>query len=115
VCAAPLLLVSCLALALLPVGGESMATAIDFAALMAEEKRRMLRSGDNAADGATLKNSPAEVHASSWQDCADRPVRLVPGRRPKLELAHYEAAAGDELKVGTPRAGGRNAGMCKHT
>jgi len=108
------LLVSCLALALLPAGGESMATAIDFAAMMAEEKRRMLRNGDNAVDGATLKNLPAEGRASSWQDCTDRPVRLVPGRRPKLELAHYEAAAGDELKVRNPRARERNAGACKY-
>ena len=103
-----MLLISCLALALLPAGGESMATAIDFAAMMAEEKRKMLRNSrlttlsplPPSSEGATLKKSPAEGRSSSWQDCADRPVRLVPGRRPKLELVQYEAAAGDELKVG---------------
>lgn len=76
-----------------------MATAIDFAAMMAEEKRKML---SKAADERDAQKSHAEPDLESnrlpWQVCADRNLRLTPGRRPKLDLASYEAA-GDALKV----------------
>lgn len=77
-----------------------MATAIDFAAMMAEEKRKMLRKAAEG-DGAALESKVEPDRGNNlmaWQECADRPVRLSPERRFKLDLAQYEAA-GDVLKV----------------
>ena len=83
-----------------------MATAIDFAAMMAEEKRKMLLGttakpvGESAAQPKNVPGKAPLEGGLPWQDCTDRPVNLAFGRRAKVDLAQYEAV-GDELKVAT--------------
>ena len=73
-----------------------MATAIDFAALMAEEKRKMLHGTGNARASSPLppRTSPAGDNAAAeglaWQVRPDREVALL--NRAPLELGQFRTA-----------------------
>jgi hypothetical protein len=60
---------------------RGMATAIDFQALMAEEKRKMLALHTGAA-GEMAKTEPATSFLPTWQSQPDRAVNLASPRPP---------------------------------
>jgi len=69
---------------------RGMATAIDFQALMAEEKRKMLALHTGAA-GEMAKTEPATSFLPTWQSQPDRAVNLA-SPRPPLVLEQHRAA-----------------------
>ena len=69
---------------------RGMATAIDFQALMAEEKRKMLALHTGAA-GEMAKMEPATSFLPTWQSQPDRAVNLA-SPRPPLVLEQHRAA-----------------------
>ena len=72
------------------VSTRGMATAIDFQALMAEEKRKMLALHTGAA-GEMTKMEPATSFLPTWQSQPDRAVNLA-SPRPPLVLQQHRAA-----------------------
>jgi hypothetical protein len=71
---------------------SSMATAIDFQALMAEEKRKMMALRTGAAeDGKPKESVRCGGEGLAWQAHADRPVNLATPRA-RLNIEQYRAA-----------------------
>lgn len=67
-----------------------MATAIDFKALMLEEKRKMMALRTNAADdGAQKESAVRSGEGLAWQAHTDRALNLSTPR-PRLDLEHYK-------------------------